>query len=133
MANENVEYLITIEDVKGELPPQDYETLTLGDDTVAVRCLVKAKVFVKGMITSTGHLYDEQDEVCREAILKRTLYELFSYVGQEERAKEKMEDSELLIESHYGPILKKNDTTEGSGPAVGFMSRSKRRPLKELL
>lgn len=133
MADENNENMITIEDVQGELPPQDYETLTIGDDTVAVRCLCKAKIFVKGMIASTGHEYDEENEVCREAVLKRTLYELFAFVGQEDRAKEKLQDCELLIESHYGPILKKTDTTEASGPAAGVMNRNRRNPLKELL
>lgn len=133
MSDENEEYVITIADVEAELPPQDYETLTLGDDNVAVRCLVKAKVFVKGMITSTGHEYDEHNDVCREAVLKRTLYELFAFVGQEERAKEKLEDCELLIQSHYGPILKKTDTTDGSGPAVAVVNRSRRNPLKESL
>ena len=88
MSDENEEYVITIADVEAELPPQDYETLTLGDDNVAVRCLVKAKVFVKGMIASTGHEYDEHNDVCREAVLKRALYELFAFVGQEERARE---------------------------------------------
>lgn len=130
MADEN---MITIEDVQKELPPQDYETLTLGDDNVAVRCLCKAKIFVKGMIASTGHEYDEENEVCREAVLKRTLYELFAFVGQEDRAKEKLQDCELLIESHYGPILKKTDTTEASGPAAGVMNGNRRNPLKELL
>lgn len=128
--NENDEQ-ITVDDVKGELPPQDYETLTLGEDTVCVRCLCKAKIFIKGLIASTGNAYNETDEVCREAVLKRTLYELFSFVGQEDRAKEKMEDCELLIESHYGSILRKNDMTEGSGPAFGTMSGSRRNPLKE--
>lgn len=122
---------ITVNDVKNELPPQDYETLTLGEDTVCVRCLCKAKLFVKGLVVSTGNVYDETNEVCREAVLKRTLYELFAFVGQEDRAKEKLEDCELLIESHFGNILRKNDMAEGSGPAFGVMSGNKRNPLRE--
>lgn len=120
---------ITVCDVKHELPEQDYETLTLGYDTVAARCLLKAKVAVKGMVQSTGHEYDEEDPVCREATLKRTLYELFAFVGQEDRAREKQEDCELLIESYYGPILKKNDTQQENGPVVGSMNTKRKNPL----
>lgn len=120
---------ITVNDVKAELPEQDYETLTLGDDAIATRCLLKAKVAVNGMVRSTGHEYDEEDSVCREATLKRTLYELFAFVGQENRAREKQEDCELLIESYYGPILKKNDTQQGNGPVVGSMNTKRKNPL----
>ena len=58
---------LNIEDLKNELPEQDYDTLTLGEDTVAVRCLLKAKIWVKGMIQSTGKEYNEENEVVREA------------------------------------------------------------------
>lgn len=120
---------ITICEVKAELPEQDYETLTLGDDTVASRCLLKAKLSVKGMVLSTGHEYDEENEICREATLKRTLYELYAFVGQENRAREKQEDCELLIESFYGPILKKNESETKNGPAVGKMNNQRENPL----
>ena len=121
---------INVEDLKTELPEQDYETLTLGEDTVAVRCLLKAKIAVKGMVSSTGHVYDETNEVCREATLKYALYELFAFVGQENRAREKLEDCQLLIETAFGQILKKTDA-EGAGPAVGVMSADRKSPLEK--
>lgn len=127
--DETTEGAITINEVKGEITPQDYETLTLGDDTVAVRCLLKAKIAVKGMVLSTGHEYDELNEVCRAATLKRTLYELYAYCGQEQKAREKEEDCELLIETYFGSILKKTDTKDGSGPAFGAMSNRRKNPL----
>ena len=120
---------ITVEDLKAELPEQDYETLTLGEETVAVRSLLKAKVAVKGMVMSAGHAYDESNEVCREATLKYALYELFAFVGQENRAREKLEDCQLLIETYFGPIIKKSDA-EKEGPAVGVMSRGRRSPIE---
>lgn len=119
---------LTIEDLKKELPEQDYDTLTLGEDVVAVRSLIKAKTWVKGMIQSTGKEYSEENDIVREAVLKRALYELFSFVGQESRAREKAEDCELLIESTFGPILKKDDTN-ASGPAVGCMKNNRSNPL----
>ena len=120
---------ITVEDLKAELPEQDYETLTLGEDTVAGRCLLKAKIAVKGMVSSTSHVYDETNEVCREATLKYALYELFAFVGQENRAREKLEDCQLLIETAFGQILKKTDA-EGTGPAVGMMSGGRKSPME---
>lgn len=125
---------LTIEDVKEEIPEQDYETLTLGNDSIAVRALLKAKVAIKGRILSAGGKYDELNEICREAILKFALYELFSFCGQETRAKAKYEDAEILIESYYGPILKKTDSeaSDTRGPAVGFMGGGKSNPLKRV-
>lgn len=123
---------LTIEDLKAELPEQDYDTLTLGEDVVAVRSLIKAKTWVKGMIQSTGNEYDEENEIVREAVLKRALYELFSFVGKESRAREKAEDCELLVESAFGPILKKDDTGT-DGPAVGCMGNCRVNPLERSL
>ena len=120
---------ITIDDVKGAIPPQDWDTLTLGDDTVAVRCLLRAKIAVNGMIRSAGGRYDETNEVCREATVKRTLYELFAYVGKENRAREKQEDCEILIESYYGAIIKKSDSGSQIGSPAGAMAKSKVNPL----
>ena len=127
--NENQAGQLTINDLKGELPDQDFETLTLGEDTVAVRALLKAKIAVKGMVQSTGHVYSEENEVCREATLKYALYEMFAFVGQENRAREKLEDCQLLIETNFGSIIKKTDAESGSGPAVGMMKGGRTAPL----
>ena len=121
---------LTVGDLKAEIPQQDFDTLTLGEDTVAVRALLKAKIAVKGMVQSTGHVYSEENDVCREATLKYALYELFSFVGQENRAKDKLEDCELLIETNFGNIIKKTDADSGSGPAVGMMKGGRTDPLK---
>ena len=126
--NENQAQL-TVEDLKKELPDQDYETLTLGEDTVAVRCLLKAKIAVKGMVQSTGHIYSEENEVCREATLKYALYEMFAFVGQENRAREKLEDCQLLIETIFGPVIKKTDAGNTTGPAVGVMQGGRKSPM----
>ena len=121
---------LTVEDVKKELPDQDYETLTLGEERVAVRALLKAKIAVKGMVQSTGHAYSEENEVCREATLKYALYEMFAFVGQESRAREKLEDCQLLIETNFGSIIKKTDAESSSGPAVGCMRAGRKSPME---
>ena len=127
--NENQAQL-TVEDLKKELPNQDYETLTLGEDTVAVRCLLKGKIAVKGMVQSTGHVYSEENEVCREATLKYALYEMFAFVGQENRAREKLEDCQLLIETYFGSIIKKDDASNATGPALGAMKSGRTSPME---
>ena len=123
--------MLTVEDLQKELPAQDYETLTLGDETVAVRALLKAKVCVKAMVLGTGNSYDELNEICLEATLKWALYELFGFCGQEQRAREKQEDCELLIERYFGPVIRKNDSSanENGGPAYGVMNKRKMSPL----
>lgn len=127
---EETGHQLTVEDLKAELPEQDYETLTLGDENVAVRALLKAKLAVAGMVLSTGNKYDEENEVCREATLKYALYELFAFVGQENRAREKLEDCELLIETYFGSIRKKTDAESSSGPAVGCVARGRKSPME---
>ncbi len=126
---EEAGHQLTVENLKSELPQQDYETLTLGDENVAVRALLKAKLAVGGMVLSTGNKYDEENEVCREATLKYALYELFAFVGQENRAREKLEDCELLIETYFGSIRKKTDAESSSGPAVGCVARGRESPM----
>lgn len=126
---EEAGHQLTVEDLKSELPQQDYETLTLGDENVAVRALLKAKLAVAGMVLSTGNKYDEENEVCREATLKYALYELFAFVGQENRAREKLEDCELLIETYFGSIRKKTDAESSLGPAVGCVARGRESPM----
>ena len=126
---QSMENELTVDDLKAEIPAQDLETLTLGDDTVAVRALLKGKVAVKGMVLSAGGKYSEENEVVREAVLKWALYELFAFVGQESRAREKQEDCQLLIETNFGPIAKKTDAGS-SGPAVGFVSAGRKSPME---
>lgn len=127
MASEST---LTIADLQVELPAQDYETLTLGDDTNATRALLKAKLAVKALIVSTGHAYDEDDNVCAMAVLKWALYELYSFVGEEGRAKEKREDAELLIETSFGAITRKSDAESG-GAVVGSMKTFRLSPMEK--
>jgi hypothetical protein len=111
------ETIITIDDLKKELTAQDFSTASFDDKDVAERAIHKAVIWVYGKVKSTGNEYDETDEVIRDIVLKRAVYELFSYIGQESRAKAKEQDAADLIETYFGGINTKYN--EGPGPAAG--------------
>lgn len=119
---------ITVEDLKQALPPQDYETLTIGDDKNAVHCLLAAKLRCKADIKSTGNDYDENIPECRLALMKLWLYEMFAFVGEADKAKDSYEDYTLIIKTSFGSIHAKGETAtvEESGPAVACIMPSKR-------
>jgi hypothetical protein len=112
---------VTVDDVKRDVTPQDYETLTLGDDAAAERAIEKATVWAKGKILSTGSPFDDAQEVVKTIIVTRALYELYFYVGYPEKAKMKEEDAADLIESYFGRISLKNEAAgaQGAGPSGG--------------
>ena len=111
------ETIITIDDLKKELNPEDFRTASYDDDEVASRAIHKAVIWVYGKVATTGKPYDESNEVIKTIVLKRAVYELFSYIGNESRAKANEQDSEDLIETYFGSIATKYDN--GPGPASG--------------
>jgi len=111
------ETIITIADLKKELTAQDFNTASFDDKEVAERAIHKAVLWTYGKVKSTGNTYDETNEVIRDIVLKRAVYELFSYIGQESRAKAKEEDAADLIETYFGGIATKHG--DGPGPAGG--------------
>jgi hypothetical protein len=112
--------VVTVDDVKKDITPQDYSTLTLGDDANAARAIEKAAIWAKGKILSTGNPFDEDNEVVRQIVVTRALYELYFFVGYPDKARSKEEDAADLIESYFGSIKTKSDkTAAGAGPAGG--------------
>jgi hypothetical protein len=110
--------MVTVEDVKKDITPQDFLTLTIGDEANAERAIEKAVVWTRGKILSTGNGFDPDNEVVKQVIVTRALYELYFFVGYPEKARTKEEDARDLIESYYGSIKSKHDDA-ASGPAGG--------------
>jgi hypothetical protein len=111
---------VTVEDLKRDITPQDYLTLTLGDDANEARAIEKAAIWTKGKVLSTGSKFDENNEAIRQAIAARALYELWFFVGYPEKARAKAEDAADLIESYFGSIRTKHDAAgNDTGPAGG--------------
>jgi hypothetical protein len=114
---------VSVSDVQRDITPQDYHTLTLGDDANAERALEKAAVWAKGKILSTGHAFDDTNEVVKQVVVTRALYELYFFVGYPEKARAREEDAADLIESYFGSITTKADKTAAdTGPAGGAVS-----------
>jgi len=114
------ETIITVDDLKKELNPDDFRTASYADEEVAKRAIHKAVIWVYGKVASTGKTYDENDQVIRDIVLKRAVYELYTYIGNENRAKAKEEDAADLIETYFGSIATKYD--KEPGPASGAVS-----------
>lgn len=112
---------ITIEDIKGALPEQDYHTLTIGEEQNGIRCLTIAKLRARADIQSTGHQYDEAVPEVRLALLKLFVYELYAFVGESQKAQDAYQDYSLIIRTSFGDIRTKGDVAEDSGPAVAAM------------
>jgi hypothetical protein len=111
---------VSVADLQRDVTPQDYLTLTLGDDANAERALEKAAVWAKGKILSTGNTFDEDNEVVRQIVVTRALYELYFFVGYPDKARSKEEDAADLIESYFGTIKTKLDEAgKNTGPAGG--------------
>ena len=118
---------ITLEDIKSSLPEQDYQTLTIGDDKNGIHCLITAKLRVKADIQSTGNIYNEEISEIRLALMKMWIYEMYSFIGESEKAKAVYEDYSLIIKTCFGSIHTKGENlSEESGPAVGFVAVPKR-------
>lgn len=121
---------VTVEGLKQSLPPQDFETLTVGDERNAEHCLLAARLRCAADIRSTGSEYDEAIPETRLALMKLWLYEMFAFVGQEEKAKDAYEDYTLIIKTTFGEIHAKGEAeSDGSGEAVACVSAPKRRKL----
>ena len=113
------ETIITTDDLKKELNPDDFRTASYADDEVAKRAIHKAVIWVYGKVASTRNIYDESNDVVKTIVLRRAIYELFTYIGNESRAKSAEQDAADLIETYFGSIATKHD--DGLGPAAGAM------------
>jgi hypothetical protein len=109
--------MLSINDLKAELPPYQYQMLTQNDDSVAERAIEKAVVWIKARFAKCGKTPDFDDPTVKEATLKRALYELYSYAEQEEKAKDKKEDAEILLEGVLGSCA-----LESGNPAAPFVA-----------
>lgn len=89
--------MLTINDLKNELTERNYRMLTQGDDSIGERAIAKAKGWVLSRFRAYGDDPNWDDEIVREATLKRALYELYSYAENEKVAADKRQDAMDLL------------------------------------
>lgn len=102
---------ITITEIKAELTERNYRMLTQGDDSIAERAITKAKGWVLSRFRSYGGDPDWEDEIVREATIKRALYELYAYAENEKVAADKRQDAIDLLGGILG--TNKDDASDG--------------------
>lgn len=105
--------MVTVDDLTLEIKETHIDALTDQSEEVAARCIEKARTWVSARLRRCGSVLDETESVVRDAIIKRSLYELYAYVENEEVARDKAEDADTLLRSFYG------DCIDGEAKPVG--------------
>lgn len=95
--------MVTLEDFRAEIRPDQFENLTEGDDTKAERCLAKARTWLVAKTRPLGVAVNETDTAVREILLKRATYELYAFAEVEGIAKDKRLAALELARAVYGP------------------------------
>lgn len=113
-----------LEELKGDLKEYNYETLTAGDDSVAERALKKAQVWLRAKLRTYGVDVDLSNEVIRQALIKRALYELYSYAENEEIARDKARDAVELLRAEFGRSIDGEGEKAKGEPVVYVRSGS---------
>ena len=96
---------MTVDDLKKEIKGYNYEALTGGDDSVGERCIEKATLWVTAKVRKCGVKIDLDDDIVKQAILKRALYELYSFAENEGLAADKKEDAIELLRAYFGNCI----------------------------
>lgn len=96
---------VTVDDLKNEIKSYNLEVLTEGDSTVIQRAIERAVIWAKAkVIAASGH-FDEDTEINKLIVVKRALYELYSYGENEKVAQDKKEDAMELLRAVYGDAV----------------------------
>lgn len=95
--------MVTLEDFKLELSPEQYDINTQGSDATGQRCLDKARTWLTAKVRPLKVVVDESDPVVREILLKRATYELYAFAQVEGMAKDRRLAAMELARAVYGP------------------------------
>ena len=123
--------MVTLEDLERELSDRDFRILTGGDDAVAERALAKARIWAVSQFKRCGATPDFEDEIVREAVLKRALYELYSFKENEKVARDKKEDARELLEGMLGDCIGGEEGGKGYRPVAVSVKRGGLSPLAQ--
>lgn len=110
---------VTVEDLRSEIKEYNLKVLADGDSTVIQRSIEKAVIWAQAKVTAASGIFDEDTEINRLIVIKRALYELYSYAENESVANDKKEDAMELLRAAYGDSV----------DAAGYQSDSAKNPV----
>jgi hypothetical protein len=111
---------VSIDDIKAQIQPEDFDAITGGDEEVAETCLENAKERVEAAITSYGLDYDETDNVIRLAVVKMTMCELYSYSADWITAENYRDEASLLLKPLAPEKMPDSASVKGSTSWQGY-------------
>ena len=106
---------VTAEDLSKEVKDYSWTLLTGDNNSTAERCLDKARIWLKAKMVNAQGAYNEEDEIQRLILLKRALYELYSFAEQEAVAADKKEDAMELLKAYLGSSVDSSGYASGTG------------------
>jgi hypothetical protein len=98
--------LISADEVRQRFQEADLQAITGGDESVITRAINSARIWLQAALGARGMELNEENEVQREIIIKRTLYELYAYSQDWEIAKANREESEQMLLAMLGEVGK---------------------------
>ncbi len=110
--------MITVEDIKQDIREYNYRMITNGDDSIAERAIKRATLWCKAKVQAYGATFTDTD-INREIVLKRALYELYSYAENEAVAEDKKEDAMELLKAAYTGVDATGYTSGQGGATEG--------------
>jgi len=114
--------VVTVDEIKQRFLTDDLQAVTGGDDSVIERAINSARIWLFAALKARGMQLNEEDEVQREIVIKRTLYELYAYSQDWEVAKANREEAEQLLSAMLGI------TEEGSASTAPVIRVAKPQP-----
>lgn len=96
---------VTVDDLRSEIKEYNLKVLADGDSAVVQRAIEKAVIWAKAKVIAASGFFDEETDINRLIVIKRALYELYSYAENEQVAQDKKEDAMELLRAAYGDAI----------------------------
>jgi len=114
-----------IEEIKQEIKSYNLEAIVGEEgDSAIERALQKANTWLKAKLRTYGVEVDLNNEVIKQALIKRTLYELYSYAENEEIARDKAKDAVELLRAEFGSSIEGEGYTPKGQPVAQVVKGS---------
>ena len=119
--------LVTASDLKENIREHNYIVLTDGDDSLVKSAIEKARVWLTARLTEISFVlpFNEEDQVIREIIINRALYELYALSDQETVASDKKSNARELLSGYISRYAGSEAGAANSLPAISVTKRKK--------